>query len=302
MRPADLQEREVTLASGGMLRYRTWGSGRPVLIATGLGGGAAAFRGLTARLPGYRFLQWDYRGLSGVGRPVDPAEHARDAVSLLDAENVSEVAVLGWSMGVQVALELFALAHERVRALALIGGGARAAWGDRSEATFPGRLVPRGLSIAHGIPRPLLALCERFLHSPEAHAWALRLGLMGDQVSADDFAELVADFDAVDFDAHLETLALSALHDASALLPRVDVPTLAIAAGRDPFTSRAAVERIVVGVAGAEYLVLPNATHFAPLDQADHIALRIQKFFSERGYGAHESSSSSPASESASAG
>ena len=65
----------------------------------------------------------------------------------------------------------------------------------------------------------------------------------------------------------------------------IDVPTLVIAGDRDPFSSRAAMERVVAAVPSAEYLVLPGATHFAPIECAEHLALRIEKFLGEHGYG-----------------
>ena len=73
-------------------------------------------------------------------------------------------------------------------------------------------------------------------------------------------------------------------HDASDVLSEIDVPTLVIGGDRDPFTSRSALERLVNGIRGAEYLLLPGAGHFALLDHAQHVNLRIDKLLSERGY------------------
>lgn len=285
--PMDIGAGELPIETGGLLRYRSWGSGRPVLFANGLAAGASAWTGIRQRLgTGYRFLCWDYAGLKeDTGQPVAPPEHARHGLRILDAEGIENAAWIGWSLGVQVALEACAAAPERTAALVLIGGGPRLSWGQlRHEATFPGVHIPRGLRITSKLPRGMVELALRLLHSPEAHAWAVRLGLVGDGMSADAFANLVADFDAVDFDRFLETVALALAHDASDTLAQVRAPALAIAAGRDLLTSRAAVERLVMGIAGAEYLVLPAATHFAPAEEADHIALRIRKFFQERGY------------------
>lgn len=286
---------ELRLETGGLLRYWACGHGRPVLFANGLGAGASAWAGIRERLgAGYRFIGWDYAGLcEGSGPPLGPREHARHGLRVLDAAGgppdsagaPTRAAWVGWSLGVQVALEAYAMAPERVSAMVLIGGGPRLSWGRlRHEATFPGVLIPRGLHLATGLPRGWVAFALGLLQSPEAHAWAVRLGLVGDGLSADAFASLVADFDAIDLDRYLETLALSLAHDAGDTLAQVRAPTLAIAAGRDPVTSRAAVERLVTGIAGAEYLVLPSATHFAPVDEADHVSLRIRKFFGERGY------------------
>jgi len=286
MRSPEADEREVTVDDGVRLRYRVVGTGRPILFANGLASGASAWRALIARLgAGYRFLQWDYRGLRESGPPpCGPGRHARDAVAILEAEGIDRAAIVGWSMGTQVALQAFAVAPQRVASLVLIAGGARTAWGTRSEATFPAKLVPRAIQLARRLPAGSHGLVPRLLNAPEAYTWARRLGIVGEHLDADTFTVLVDDLKELSFDRYLETLTLLGRHDASQVIPKVDVPTLVIAAGRDPMTSRAALERVVVGVPGAEYLVLPAATHFAPVDHADHIALRMKKFFSERGY------------------
>lgn len=289
---ANVAEREITLEDGTRLRYRSWGDGPCIVFANGLAAGVAAWSPLAERLGAdYRFVCWDYRGLTREGgRAVDPAAHARDGLAVLRAEGIDRAAWVGWSLGVQVALEAYAAEPDRVSALVLIGGGPRLPWGrlrrEATSSTSVGVRMPRGLRLAHRLPPSLAGVAWRFLHSPEAHAWAVRLGLVGDSISPETFGRLVADLERVDFAGYLETLALALAHDASDVLAHVRAPTLAVAAGRDPLASRAAVERLVMGIAGAEYLVLPSATHFAPIDETDHIALRIRKFFLERGYGA----------------
>ena len=133
---------------------------------------------------------------------------------------------------------------------------------------------------------PLLAetLLRRWLRSPEAYTWARRARLVGDQLEAATFPDLAAGLSRVDMEGWLRLLRLMGEYDASQMLHTVDVPTLVIVGDRDPFTSRAGAEQLVDQIRGAEYLVMPGATHFALLDHAPHVNLRMAKFFNERGY------------------
>ena len=286
MRTPGAKEREIAADDGARFTYRTTGEGRAIVFANGLAAQGSAWSALMGRLgSGYQFLQWDYRGLCEQGTvPCSPERHARDAIAILDAEGIERAAFVGWSMGTQVILEVFAAAPERVASLVLIAGGARTAWGSRSEATFPAKYLPSVLPLVERIPPGMHGFVQRLLESPEAYAWARRLGIVGESLDPDTFTMLVSDLERLSIDRYLETLRLLGSHDASRVIAAIDVPALVIAAGRDPMTSRAALERVVGGVPGAEYLVLPAATHFAPVDHADHIALRMKKFFSERGY------------------
>lgn len=286
----EIPSREQVLSlDGAELTYWTAGSGPCVLLANGLFRSEAVWRPLLGHFADrYQLVWWRYRGLTPErfrdGEPAAPERHARDALAILEAEGVPQAAVLGWSMGVQVALELYRAKPTQVAALALVAGGARVAWGKRPEATFPGSHVPALLRLLRRLPEGALTQGTRFMAFPEALAWARRMGLVGANVDAELMAGVLREYARMNPRASLEMARVFETHDASDLLPRIKVPTLAVAAGRDPITSRAAVEHLVTRVPGAEYLVLAAATHFVLLDHADHLHLRLDKFFYEHQY------------------
>ncbi|MDD9939127.1 MAG: alpha/beta hydrolase [Myxococcales bacterium] len=286
-----LPEGEARTASGadGEVPYWAFGEGPAILFAGGLGAGRPAFYPQVAHLAArYRCLLWDYRGLykdapgAGAVRPV--AEHARDALAILEAEGTARAAMVGWSYGVPVALSLFDQAPDRASMLVLISGGARPSWGASPEAGRVRRLYPRVFDMLARSPRLLESLVRAGGTAPEAYTWVRRVGLLGGELDHEAFAEVVRNLARIDADAWLRMAQSMAEEDLSFVLPRVDVPALVIGGDRDPFTSRAALERLVNNIAGSEYLLLPGATHYALLDHAQHVNLRIEKFFSERGY------------------
>jgi pimeloyl-ACP methyl ester carboxylesterase len=232
---------------------------------------------------------WDYRGLyrdaPAASTPAPSiADHARDALAILANEGVSRAAVVGWSLGVQVALQLFAEAPARVSLLLLVGGGARAPWGSSPEAGPLRRMYPWAFELLAHAPGLVSSLVKAGGSSPEAFTWARRIGLIGPDVDAELFAEVARNVARLDVDLALKTMREMTQRDLSYVLGAIDVPALVIGGDRDPFTSRAALERLVQRIAGAEYLLLPGAGHYLLLDHAQHVNLRIDKFFAERGF------------------
>ncbi len=113
MKPLRVEERRVRARDGTDLAYHVAGSGMPVLLANGLGGSYKAWQHQIGYLESRcRFVSWDYRGLYRSGPPGTPDalridDQVHDAIAILDAEGIERTAVFGWSMGVQLALELF---------------------------------------------------------------------------------------------------------------------------------------------------------------------------------------------------
>ena len=167
----------------------------------------------------------------------------------------------------------------------LLGGGASAAWQEAGATDWIRKAVPRVLSGLRHAPGWTESLLRSVASSPEVGTWARRLGIVGHVGDREALAEVVRMFGSLDVDAALGSLRDMERCDLSEVLDALDVPVLVIGGDRDPFTPRGALERLAQRVAGAEYLLLPGGTHFVLLDRAEHVNLRIDKFFSERGYG-----------------
>src|SRR5262245_125677 len=113
--------RSVWDPHGVRISYYVLGSGEEVIVlANGLGGRLSAWEPLVEAIADrFRVISWDYRGLFESDVPKNRAylgvsHQAKDLRRILDAEAVEHAVVCGWSMGVQVSLELAAHAPERV--------------------------------------------------------------------------------------------------------------------------------------------------------------------------------------------
>lgn len=293
--PPPVEERRFVSFDGTEIAYQAVGQGRPILLCNGLGGSWEAWtHQIQYFRDRYRLLSWDYRGLYGSSLPKDPealriTDHARDALHLLREEGADRAAIVGWSMGVQVGLEMFRVAPERVASVVMLNGVAGRPWDYVFNLNLVGRLLPPFLRGLRSMPRTIEAAVRQATRLPDPGEWAKRIGLAARTLDEQVVAELVLKFRTLDMDTFIHLLERMGEHDGWDLLPLIDVPTLIIAGSRDVFTPRSAAERMARRTRGSEIMVIPGATHYAALEYPEMVNLRLEKFLRERGYEAAQS-------------
>lgn len=288
--PPPVEERRFVSFDGTEIAYQSVGQGRPILLCNGLGGAWEAWsHQIQYFRDRYRLLSWDYRGLYGSSKPADPnalaiTDHARDALHLLKEEGVDRAAVVGWSMGVQVGLEMFRAEPERVASLAMLNGLPGRPWDYVFNLNLLGRLLPPFLRGLRSMPRAIEAVVRQATRLPDPGEWAKRTGLAAGTLDEQVVSELVTKLRSLDMDTFIRLLQCMGEHDGWDLLPLIDVPTLVIAGSRDVFTPSSAAERMARRARGTEIMILPGATHYAALEYPEMVNLRLEKFWRERGY------------------
>jgi pimeloyl-ACP methyl ester carboxylesterase len=292
MMPPAVEERRFVSFDGTEIACQSVGTGRAILLCNGLAGSWKAWgHQIQYFRDRYRLLSWDYRGLYDSGRPSEPnalsvSSHARDGLRLLNEEGIDRVAIVGWSMGAQVALEMFRLAPETVASLTLVNGLAGRPWDYIFNLNVAGRLLPPFLRGLRSIPRVIETIIAQASRFPDAGEWIKRVGLASKQLDEDLFGALIEDFRTLDMETYIELLERLGEHDAWDLLSQIDVPTLLVTGSRDAFTPRSAAERMARRIRGSELMVIPGATHYALLEYPEMLNLRLEKFLRERGYAA----------------
>jgi len=254
--PPPVEERRFVSFDGTEIAYQAVGQGRPILLCT---------------LPANP-------GALGI------ADHARDALHLLEEEGADRAAIVGWSMGVQVGLEMFRAAPERVASLAMLNGVAGRPWDYVFNLNLVGRLLPPFLRGLRSIPRTIELVVRQASRLPDPGEWAKRIGLAASTLDEQVVGELVTKLRGLDMETFIRLLERMGEHDGWDLLPLIDVPTLIIVGSRDVFTPLSAAERMARRTRGSEIMVLPGATHYAALEYPEMVNLRLEKFWRERGY------------------
>ncbi|WP_245895845.1 alpha/beta fold hydrolase [Deinococcus irradiatisoli] len=225
--------------AGRTLRYRRQGQGPPLVLIHGLSGSGRWWRFNTPALSAdHEVLTLELIG--GVG--VQAA--ARLIVAWLEHLDLPPAAVVGHSMGGQIALYVAAFAPERVSKLVLAcaSGLLRASW----------------WKVALNLPRAGFSGRPRFV--PVVLRDSLRTGLPNLYRSARD---LLRD-------------------DVEALLPTIAVPTLVIWGARDPLVPPRLGQHLAGSIPGAQYVELPRAGHVVMVDQPAAFNEAVLDFLAER--------------------
>ena len=258
--------------------YTARGDGPPVVLIHGLAGFRESWGALPDAIAGAggRALALDLPGFGGAPAARGPASTERFAGLLAPfLARVGPAAVVGHSLGAQVALRLAWRAPEAVRSVALL-----------APVVVPRRpLPPRSAADALAIPalgpvagRAAIALARRdparrraSILSAAGDPSRLRPGSPEDALLAEAAARL-ARADLRPF-ARWASSALrhGALVDA-ALCP---VPALVVAGGRDPLVPAAHVGRLMRAMPRARLLSDPAVGHFPHIEDAGAVCAAV---------------------------
>jgi pimeloyl-ACP methyl ester carboxylesterase len=283
------EERFTAGLDGTQIWWESSGVGAPaIVLCDGVGCAGYIWGRLGPDLARrYRVLHWNYRGHGKSDRPEDPErvtleDAVDDLLAVLDAAGERQAVLAGHSMGVQVILEAYRRAPERVHALLLICGSSGHPLDTFHDSSVLSRIFPVLKEAVLDFP----ALAKLVFRTLVPTRFSLELGrwleVNRQLLPPEDLRRYLEDLAHVDPESFVRTLASAGRHDAWDLLPKVAVPSLVVAGEKDGFTPMWLSERMHAAIPGAELLVLPAGTHTGPLEHPELVALRVEKFLAER--------------------
>ena len=281
----------VEAFDGTRLTYQKVGRGPWLVLANGLGGTFEAWRPVYEPLArSFTILCWDYRGLYDSGPPPDPdavslEHHVRDMEVVLDAHGVQEAVFLGWSMGTQVNLEYYRRRPQQFRGLVFLNG----TYGRPFETAFGRRfmalIIPVLLKAMEKGGPAVAAALKPLAGQPWLVPLLQSLGLVGETVDRDIFAQVAERFVHLDFRLYARTLMALGRHDAEDVLDRVACPTLVITGERDLMTPVSTARTICRRIRNCRLEILPGASHYAAIEFPERVVALLEAFLREIGYG-----------------
>jgi pimeloyl-ACP methyl ester carboxylesterase len=263
-----------TRVNGINLAYYVCGHGEPVLMIQGLGGRAADWGSVPARLaPGFEVITFDNRGTGKSDKP--DVEYSLDvmadeAVAVLQAAGHERAHVVGLSMGGMIA-QLVALRHpRRVRKLVLL-------------STTPGasHTVPP-------TPTAMAALVPDMTQPPEQIVLSAMRAIAAPGF-ADAHPEVLNDIVQTAMQAPTPQFVfvrqMSAImgSDRYADLPAIDAPTLVIHGDADPLVPHANAGILAERIPGAQLVTLRGCGHLAMWEQPAELARVLFEFLGRGG-------------------
>lgn len=272
--PTDLETGTFTTPSGVTLGYQRIGTGKPIVLANGAGGTFATWRYLLEFFKDrYQIISWDYRGLYSSPPPknrkaLQIPHHVDDLEALLDHFKISEAVFVGWSMGVQVNLELYRRRPEAVAGLVLFNGTAGSPF-----RTFPaGPLIHR---MVPGVLKEVSRVANSF-STPLHHLSRLqvtltllkRLGIVADTLDDEVFADLLMGIATLDLELYMDILRGLGEHDAWDVLPTITCPTAVVSSQYDILTPPETATRMAARIPDSTLTVLEHCTHYGAVEDA----------------------------------
>lgn len=274
----------VESADGTQIAYRVEGQGPALVFVNGFTTSNSYWRYLIERFRGRGTLvNWDLKG-HGNSEPAATDEGATieaavdDLRRVMDAAEVDEATLLGFSLGAQIITEAWGTIPDRISGLIPILGP--------FEHTFDSALPPVvgpmfwNLFEEYGpeAADTLLSVC--YLASKLPMTWKLvkGLGYVGDKVKFDQMKPFFEHVGQVHGPTWAKLGISAHNHSAADILPTIDVPTLIVSGGQDNFAPAELGHRMQDLVPDAELRVVPEATHAGLLGRREEIEDWIEDF------------------------
>jgi pimeloyl-ACP methyl ester carboxylesterase len=171
------------------------------------------------------------------------------------ADAPGRFAVAGHSMGARVALEVMDRAGERVQRLALMDTGVHGV----------GESEPEGRA-------SMVRIAEEEGMAALARAWATPMVHESHHANEALMAEIFAMVERYTLDEYRGQInALLNRRDAEPLLAAIRCPTLVLVGAQDAWSPPEQHEPIVEALADAQFVVIPDCGHMAPMEQPEAV-------------------------------
>src|SRR5690606_27303561 len=206
---------------------------------------------------------------------------ADDAAAVCKQLGVERVVALGFSMGFQVALELYRRHRPLVAGLISLAGPP-----GRPLASFQGTeafafMLPLVVGATRVASQMTLRLWRNVLPSRFSIDFALRYEVNRERIDSRDFELYLRQMADMNPELFIAMLEQAQRHCAEDLLPEIRVPTMVVAGERDDFVPLARLRAMAFAIPGARWEVLDAATHALPAEYPDELARRLGNFLSE---------------------
>jgi 3-oxoadipate enol-lactonase len=262
-----------------------------LLILDGIGCAGWAFRRIVPTLAArHRVIQMHYRGHGRSPVPPRPwrlsmPDLADDAAAVLDHfappdSTAPRAIVIGFSMGFQVALELYRRHRPHVAGLVSLAGPASRALAQFQGTDVFGHVLPFVRAASKRARDLTVRLWRRVLPSRWLPLVGLHTQLHPMRIELGDLEFYLRQMSEIDPELFLEMLGEASRHTAEDLLPAVRVPTLVMAGAHDRFVPIDTLRKLAFATPTAQWVVVDDGSHALPAEFPDEVAERLLAFAS----------------------
>lgn len=231
----------------------------------------------------HRVYYMDYRGHGMSARPEDASTVtiemcARDILDFLNELKIPTATVLGHSLGVNIILDLFRIAPDRVKALVLANGTPKDPFETMFHHNFLQVMFPAVKAVHSLFPEMLQKFWASQGTNPINQEFIALAGFNPKYAKRADINEYLRLTSTVDLDIFLNLLNDFMKTDATPWLHEVNVPTLIIAGEKDKITPP--LNQRIFGklIPGAEFHLIAEGSHCPQMEKADLVNEVIGNF------------------------
>lgn len=258
---------EVALPTGVRMRYAEYGDpqGESILFLHGFTDSWFSFSPVLAHLDAakYHVYMPDQRGHGNSSAPetdYSVEAFARDAIALLDYVGISQVTLIGHSMGSMVAQRVAVRAPERVKRLVLIGSAANTVSDEQNEF----------LAVVNELTDPV----------PEEFAREFQTSTIHRPVSDAFIAGVIAETMKLSARVWQGTLGELVTSSAASPVEQIQCPTLILYGENDGVWPREEQDVLAARIPRAELKLYPDTGHALHWEQPEAFARDLEAFIS----------------------
>jgi pimeloyl-ACP methyl ester carboxylesterase len=289
-----LRHGRAVASDGTGIAYEVVGAGeRTLMFANGLGGRLYSIEPVIEMFwKDYRIITWDYRGLFESDVPsslrrLAVTHHVEDAWTILQAEQVDRAVLIGWSMGVQVMLDLAASHPDVAAGLVLLNGTYGHVFSTGFQPFFPVPSLPRRLHAIVEFLRARPHLARTIAAVTRLTEWPTTLlTFVTAGRRALDLRPILrryyADVLGPSFSNYLRLFQELDAHSVYHLLPDIPAPTLVVSGAFDFLTPAYQSRQIAARMPDAEHVHLGRASHFALHERRQEVLHALRVFLDTR--------------------
>lgn len=276
---------------GTVLATAAWGdpNAPTIILSNGIACTDTYWTFLQPRLveEGFRVIFFDYRGHNRSGRPGNPNEvglptHAHDLWVVADHYGVKDAILIGHSMGVQTIFEAFRQQPERVKAIVALAGPFEYPL-DNVYMTPIGAVLMASfeLTFRHA-PRSIRAVWQATgLDTSLMVGFAGIIGAVSRKADKELLNEYFLTVSRLDPLLLIQFFEAMQMHSARDVLPRIKVPVLQIAGGRDVLTPLPLQREMASLLPNVRFETFRRSTHTLPIDEPERLNSRVMEFIWE---------------------
>jgi pimeloyl-ACP methyl ester carboxylesterase len=203
---------------------------------------------------------------------------ADDADAVLHILGIESAMIVGFSMGFQVAIELYKRHRTRVRGMVSLAGPSGRALAEFQGSELFGHVLPFVRAATRHAGDLSLRVWRRLLPSPFLRMIGLQTQLNVDRIEVVDIEFYLSQMARMSPELFADMLHEAARHCSDDMLPRIRTPTLVVAGALDKFVPLSTMRRVAFAIPGATWVVIPEASHALPAEYPDEIASELLRF------------------------